>query len=138
MLKALIMGAQIMIQQLTPNLPTDAIEPTAAFFSKIGFEVTVRVPEEGPMGFAILANGNQQVMYQTRQSLAEDDKIFADAGSPVFLYVTVSDLDGVVAKLAGYEIVMAERTTFYGAREVSFREPSGHIVTFAEFPERAE
>lgn len=138
MLKALIIGAQIMIQQLTPNLPTDAIEPTAAFFAKVGFEVSVRVPEEGPMDFAILVNGSQQVMYQTRASLTEDDAVFADAGSPVFLYVTVGDLDAVAAKLEGYDIAMPERTTFYGAREISYREPSGHIVTFAEFPERQE
>lgn len=135
MFKALILGTQMMIQQLTPNLPTDAIEPTAEFFAKVGFEVTVRVPDDGPMDFAILANGSQQVMYQTRKSLAEDDALFANAGSPVFLYVTVNDLDAVAAKLAGYEVAMEERTTFYGAREISFREPSGHIVTFAQFPE---
>jgi predicted lactoylglutathione lyase len=127
-----------MIQQLTPNLPTDAIEPSAEFFGKVGFNVAVRVPDEGAMDFAILVNDSQQVMYQTRQSLTEDDSVFANAGSPVFLYVTVSDLDGVAAKLDGFEVAMKERTTFYGAREISYREPSGHIVTFAEFPDRAE
>jgi len=127
-----------MIQQLTPNLPTDAIEPSAEFFAKVGFSVAVRVPDEGMMGFAILANGDQQVMYQTRQSLAEDDALFANAGSPVFLYVTVSDLDSIAAKLEGYEVAMEERTTFYGAREISYKEPSGHIVTFAQFPEQSE
>ncbi|UTW58928.1 hypothetical protein KFE96_01070 [Kordiimonas sp. SCSIO 12603] len=136
MLKALILGAQIMIQQLTPNLPVDSIEPSAEFFAKIGFEVTVRVPEEGAMGFAILMNGNQQVMYQTHDSLKEDDASLATAGSPVLLYVTVNDLDAVAEKLKGYDKVMEERTTFYGAREITYREPGGHLVTFAQFPEQ--
>ncbi|MCK0070300.1 VOC family protein [Kordiimonas laminariae] len=136
MLKALILGAQIMIQQLTPNLPVDSIEPSAEFFAKIGFEVTVRVPEGGAMGFAILVNGNQQVMYQTYDSLKEDDASLATAGSPVLLYVTVNDLDAVAEKLKGYDKVMAERTTFYGAREITYREPGGHLVTFAQFPEQ--
>ena len=136
MLKALILGTQIMIQQLTPNLPVDSIEPSAEFFSKVGFQVTVRVPEEGTMGFAILVNGSQQVMYQTRESLKEDDAALATAGSPVLLYVTVSDLDAVAKKLAGYDQVMEERTTFYGAREITYREPGGHLVTFAQFPEQ--
>lgn len=123
-----------MIQQLTANLPVDTIEPSADFFAKVGFEVFVRVPDKGPMGFAILANGTQQVMYQTYASLKEDSAVFAEAGKPVLLYITVSDLNAVAAKLEGYKIGMEERTTFYGAREITYREPGGHLVTFAEFP----
>ncbi len=135
MLKTLILGVQIMIQQLTPNLPVDVIEPSAEFFAKVGFEVTIRVPEEGKMGFAILVNGTQQVMYQTRESLIEDDASLATAGSPVLLYITVANLDAVAAKLTGYEKAFEERTTFYGAREITYREPGGHLVTFAQFAE---
>ncbi len=135
MFKALILGTQIMIQQLTPNLPVETIEPSAEFFAKVGFEVTVRMPEEGTMGFAILVNGNQQVMYQTHASLKEDHPVLATGASPVMLYITVSDLNAVAAKLSGYEQPMKERTTFYGAREITYREPGGHLVTFAQFAE---
>lgn len=126
-----------MIQQLTANLPVDAIEPTAEFFGKVGFEVTVRVPEEGAMGFAILANGTQQVMYQTKESLQEDSATFAGAANtaPVMLYITVDDVKAVAEKLQGYEIAMDWRETFYGAMEIGFKEPGGHLVTFAEFPD---
>ncbi|MEX0300129.1 MAG: VOC family protein [Kordiimonas sp.] len=126
-----------MIQQLTPNLPVEAIEPSAAFFEKIGFEVAVRVPEEGAMDFAILMNGDQQVMYQTKQSLIDDSPAFAKAAdvAPVLLYVTVPDVKAVAAALEGYEVSMDWRETFYGAKEIGFTEPGGHMVTFAEFPD---
>lgn len=126
-----------MIQQLTPNLPVDAIEPSAEFLGKIGFEVTVRVPEEGAMDFAILVNGDQQVMFQTKQSLIDDSEAFAAATkvAPVLLYVTVPDVAAVAAVLEGYEVSMDWRETFYGAKEIGFTEPGGHMVTFAEFPD---
>ncbi len=126
-----------MIHQLTPNLPVDTIEPSANFFGKIGFEVSVRVPEEGPMDFAILMSGTQQVMYQTKQSLVDDSPAFAAASNvaPVLLYITVPDVKAVAAALEGYEISMDWRKTFYGAKEIGFTEPGGHMVTFAEFPD---
>jgi hypothetical protein len=30
------------------------------------------------------------------------------------------------------------RTTFYGATEISIKDPAGHIVTFAEFAAAAQ
>lgn len=128
-----------MIQQLTPNLAVDRIEPSAEFFEKVGFEVSVQVPEGDHMGFAILVKENNQVMFQTRTSIIEDSEAFAAAAvaAPVMLYVTVSDLAAVAKMLEGYDVNMAERETFYGAKEIGFKEPGGHLVTFAEFPDRA-
>jgi len=128
-----------MIHQLTPNLAVDRVEPSAEFFKKVGFEQTVEVPEGDHLGFAILVHGHNQVMLQTRTSIREDSNAFLDAADagPALLYVTVPDLDTVVAALSDYPIDMQERETFYGAREVGYREPGGHIVTFAEFPDPA-
>jgi predicted lactoylglutathione lyase len=125
-----------MITQLTPNLAVDRIEPSAEFFGKVGFEVTVQVPEEDHMGFAILVNDTQQVMFQTRTSILDDCPEIKDAatGSPVLLFITVPDVKAVAKALEGYEVAMDWRQTFYGATEIAYREPGGHIVTFAEFP----
>lgn len=124
-----------MITQLTPNLAVDRIEPSAEFFSKVGFEVTVQVPEGDHMGFAILVNGTQQVMFQTRTSIKDDCPEIEDAstGSPVLLFITVPDVKAVAKALEGYEVAMNWRETFYGATEIGYREPGGHIVTFAQF-----
>lgn len=125
-----------MISQVTANLAVDRVEPSAAFFKKVGFEQTVEVPEGDHLGFAILVHGQNQVMLQTRTSIRDDSDAFLDAvdGGPSLLYVTVPDLAAIVGALTDYPIDMQERTTFYGAREVGYREPGGHIVTFAQFP----
>ena len=126
-----------MIVQLTPNLPVDTIEPSATFFAKVGFSVALRTPDTGPMGFVILGNGSQQVMLQSRKGLAADHSAFRDAGqtTSVMLYVIVDDVDLVATMLAGYDIVMDFRETAYGSKEICFKEPGGHLVTFAQFPD---
>jgi uncharacterized glyoxalase superfamily protein PhnB len=45
----------------------------------------------------------------------------------------VDDLAQTLAATAGAEVVMAERTTFYGAKEFGVKDPAGHFLTFAQF-----
>jgi len=125
-------GADPMIDSITPVLPVDRIEPSITFFEKVGFAKTVEVPEGDHIGFAILSDGKIEIMYQTTTSIAEDSGM--TGGTPVLLFVKVQDIDAV-AKAMGdsYDIVMPRRETFYGATEIGYREPGGHIVTFAQF-----
>ncbi|MDA1259245.1 MAG: hypothetical protein O3A20_01340 [Planctomycetota bacterium] len=44
----------------------------------------------------------------------------------------VADLDAVIAATRGCEIVVPERTTFYGMRELAVRAPGGFLVIFAQ------
>ncbi len=125
-------GAGPMIDSITPVLPVDRIEPSIAFFEKVGFKVTTEVPEDDHLGFAIISDGKIELMYQTRTSIASDTEI--EGGAPVLLFVTVPDLDAVVKALGdSFKVVMPRRETFYGATEIGYREPGGHIVTFAQF-----
>jgi len=126
-----------MIKSLTPVIPVERIEPTAAFFARVGFKITVSVPEGDHMGFAILSNGEAEVMAQTRTSIAEDSDAFAEATqtAPVLLYLQVDDIDATDKALMGETVIMPRRETFYGAKETGYREPGGHFVTFAQFPE---
>ena len=81
-------------------------------------------------------DGTNQIMLQTRQSLREDSEAFlpaAEATGPSLLFITVDDVEAVAEKLAGHDVVMQMRDTFYGAKEISFLEPGGHVMTFAEF-----
>jgi hypothetical protein len=43
----------------------------------------------------------------------------------------VSDFEDVKRRLDGYPVVMQERVTFYGMREIGVAEPNGHTVVFA-------
>ena len=129
-----------MILQSTPVLFVDKIEPSEAFFAKLGFERTVGVPEGDEMGFIIMMQGGRSdsglgVMLQTRTSAANDmteadPKLFDGAGT--FLFMSVADVDAAARALEGYEQFLPKRETFYGATEVGFREPGGHYVVLAQ------
>ncbi|WP_417462710.1 VOC family protein [Kordiimonas sp.] len=129
-----------MIKSLTPVLPVNRIEPSLAFFERVGFEKLDEVPEGDHLGFVILANGEIQLMYQTRTSIKGDHDVLPNEtdGTPALIYITVTDLDAIAEALEGFNLIMPERTTFYGAREIGYREPGGHVVTFAQFAERAD
>lgn len=123
------------MKKLTPVLYVDAIEPSLPFWvDRLGFEITVEVPEGDRLGFIILKKDNVEVMYQTEESVGKDVPALADSpkgGS--FLFIEVDDLDAVESALTGIEPVVPRRKTFYGADELIVREPAGNVVTFARF-----
>ena len=128
------------MKRATPLLSVDAIEPCLPFWTTLGFEVTVTVPHEDALGFAMLHNGSVELMYQSRASLAADlgasgapaslpDEL-TDAAAAIFM--EVEDLDAVVAALGDAEVIVPRRQTFYGMEEVFVRATCGTIVGFAQ------
>jgi hypothetical protein len=53
--------------------------------------------------------------------------------SVFFLRVEVPDLAVVRGALRGFPLFKEERKTLYGSTEIVYREPAGHVVTFAQF-----
>jgi len=120
------------MQSLTPILLVEAIEPCLDFWKRLGFEITVQVPEGDVIGFVILKNGPVEVMYQTRDSVAKDVPSMAEFPSSSILYIHVTNLDEIIAAVGGAPVLIPKRTTFYGATEYSVREPGGSAVSFSE------
>ena len=120
------------MQSLTPIMIVDAIEPCLGFWERLGFKVTVSVPDGDALGFVILNNGPMELMYQTRASVAKDVASMADFPSSSILYMHVNNLDEVIAAVAGAPVLIPKRTTFYGATECGVQEPGGNAVTFSE------
>ncbi|HEV1288351.1 MAG TPA: hypothetical protein VNU44_23705 [Bryobacteraceae bacterium] len=120
------------MQSLTPILLVDAIEPCLNFWMRLGFEVTVQVPDGDTIGFVILKNGPVEVMYQTRASVAKDVPSMTEFPSSSILYIHVTNLDEIIAAVAGAPVLIPKRTTFYGATEYAVREPGGSAVSFSE------
>lgn len=124
------------IRKLTPVLFVERIEPCLLLWERqLGWSRTVEVPEGEHLGFVILQKDGVELMYQSRASLAADLPAVAaakTAGSS-FLFLEVADLAAVQARLGDTEIVSPLRQTFYGSRELTVREPGGHLVTFAQF-----
>jgi uncharacterized glyoxalase superfamily protein PhnB len=120
--------------KITPVLIVDAIEPSLRFWvDKLGFEKTVEVPEGDKLGFVILQKGGCEVMLQSRESVRKDAGPAADAVLELgaSMYIEVDDFADALQRAAGAEVLIPERTTFYGMREIVVREPGGHVLGFA-------
>ncbi len=123
------------MKKLSPVIFVEQIEPCLDFWvGRLGFARTIEVPHGDRLGFAAVVRGNVEVMYQSRASVAADIPVlaegpFARSGA---LFIEVDSLDEILPKLDGVEVVVPERTTFYGAREIFVRAPCGTVVGFAE------
>ncbi|HEV8046304.1 MAG TPA: VOC family protein [Terriglobales bacterium] len=123
------------VKKITSLLFAEEIEPCLKFWmERLGFEKTIDVPEGNKLAFAILQKDGVELMYQTYSSAEKDISAVSPKirKGPSFLYVEVENLDQIVSAMKGAEVVMPVRTTFYGAREIGIRDPTGHIVTFAQ------
>ena len=127
------------MKKLTPVLYVEEIEPVLPFWvDRLGFTKTTELAEGERLGFVILQKGDVEIMYQTRASVQND--VPELAGTPMggaLIFIQVDDLDTVAAALDGIAPVTPRRRTFYGADELIVREPSGSVVTFAQFDESA-
>jgi len=124
------------IKKITPVLLVEEIEPCVQFWvERLGFAKTIEVPEGKKLGFVALQKGNVEIMYQSFASVEKDSAFLAQKyrKGPTFLYIEVESLDDLIAATAGTNVVMPERKTFYGAREIGVTDPAGHVLTFAQF-----
>ena len=120
--------------KITAVLLVDEIEKSLPFWVELmGFEKTVDVPEGDRLGFVILVRDGAELMLQTIASARKDAPVFVPDGSAsrAWLFIEVADFADVLKRLEGYPVALAERTTFYGMREIGVIEPGGHNAIFA-------
>jgi uncharacterized glyoxalase superfamily protein PhnB len=121
--------------KITTVLIVEEIEKSLAFWvDRMGFQKTVDVPEGDRLGFVILVRDGAELMMQTLSSVRKDEPRFAPerlVTKGCGLFIEVSDFEDVKRRLEGYPVVMQERVTFYGMREIGVAEPNGHTVVFA-------
>lgn len=122
------------MKKLSPVIMVDAIEPCLPFWERLGFQKTAEVPEGDKLGFVILAKDGVEVMYQTFESVEHDAPglLARVRGHGAALFIEVGDIEAVDRALAGVEVVVPRRKTFYGMDEIGVREPGGHVVMFAQ------
>ena len=123
------------VKRVTPVLYVEEIEPCLSFWvDRLGFRKTAEVPDGNKLAFVSLQHGSTEIMFQTFASQEKDipgwSKQFRGS---TFLYIEVVKLDDILAALRGVEPEVPERTTFYGAREIGYKDPAGHVALFAEF-----
>lgn len=121
------------MKKMTPIVFVDAIEPCLPFWTEwLGFEVTVTVPQDDALGFAILQRGSVELMLQSLASVEADiPALVADvSGGATTLFIEVESLDPYLETLSA-PILVPRRQTFYGMDEIFVRGPCGSIVGLA-------
>ena len=119
--------------KITPVLFTEKIESAIPFWvDRLGFEKTVEVPDGDRLAFVILQKDGAELMFQTMASAEKDVPQLAHYATPrAGTFIEVEDFDDLLKRVEGVEVMMPERTTFYGMREIQVREPGGNIICFA-------
>src|SRR5580704_400169 len=105
------------VKKITAILLVEEVEPCVDFWTqRLGFEKTAEVPDGDTLAFAMLQKGGAEIMYQTYASVAKDNPHpdMLTRRGPTFLYIEVDDLAAAREGTKGAEVVMEERTTFYG------------------------
>ena len=123
------------MESLSPNIFVTDINKTIEFYTLLGFEVAMSVPETGPdLVWAMMVKGNVSMMFQTMESLGEElPEIKRTDGGSLLLYIKLQgiraffeDIKDKVTVLKGLE------KTFYGATEFSILDNNKYVLTFAE------
>ena len=123
------------INRAAAVLFVERVEATRDFFKRVGFVVSVEIPDGGAVGFAMLERDGVHVMVETLDNDHEPQALrnVTKASRHAALFVEVDELDAVIAALDGEKILVERHKTFYNSDELTYQEPGGHLVTFAQF-----
>lgn len=122
------------MDSISPNIFVKDINKTIEFYKQLGFNLTMTVPEEGDLIWAMMSNGNITFMFQTFDSLGSDlPEISRQDGGSLLLYIQLKAIreyhDRIKDKV---NVIKGLEKTFYGATEFSIQDINGYILTFAE------
>ena len=122
------------MNSLTPNIFVEDINETINFYKNLGFAITMTVPEEGDLVWAMMSCGNVQFMFQTFDSLGDEiPAISREDGGSLLLYIQIKNIRQFHDKIKeNVKIIKELEKTFYGATEFSVQDNNGYVLTFAE------
>lgn len=123
--------------KLTPNLMVADVNETIKFYhDNFGFDAVVTIPDTGKFNFAILSNGDVELMIQKRESFSQDVNLPLEQqiGGTFSLFFEVNDIMPLFDKTtsAGLQVMRELHQTFYGSKEFTVRDNNGYILTFSE------
>ena len=123
------------MESLTPNIFVNSMNETIAFYTSIGFQLVMTVPQEGTnFAWVMMANGNVTFMFQTFASLGNElPEISRQNGASQLLYIKLKNIREFFDRIKDkVKVLKPIETTFYGATEFSIRDTNNYVLTFAE------
>jgi uncharacterized glyoxalase superfamily protein PhnB len=98
-------------------------------------EIIIWWEKETPLDYAMVKQGNVEIMFQSRESLAHDLPLYKDeimGASPTF-YIEVNGVDDLYDRIKDKtRIVRGPYEAFYGMKEFYIQDCNGYIIGFAE------
>lgn len=123
------------MESISPNIFTNDMKATVAFYQILGFTKTMSVPEEGEdLIWAAMTDGKVTMMFQSFESLGEElPEISRAKGGSLLLYIDVKNIGEFFEEIsAKVTVLKGLEKTFYGATEFSILDNNGYVLTFAE------
>lgn len=123
------------MESLTVNLFVKDINMSIAFYKQLGFEVTMTVPEQGDLVWAMIMNDGVTIMLQTFASMGDElpDIDRTKSGGTLLLYIKLKNIRSFFEKIKNIvEVVKGLEKTFYGATEFTIKDVDNYHLTFAE------
>lgn len=120
------------LKKLTPVLLAEDVQAVINFWAEFGLSAPMTVPDDDGVMFAIVTNGEIELMYQTKKSARSDNADAVEGIDRAMIYIEVNSFDEIIDVANKYDIVKPEHMTDYGAREIYIRDPAGNVIGFAE------
>jgi len=122
------------MESISANIFVKDINETITFYQHLGFKVTMKVPEQGDLVWAMMTCGKVSFMFQTFESLGSElPSISRKDGGSLLFYIQIKEIrqfhDKVKDKV---NVIKGLEKTFYGATEFSIQDINGYLLTFAE------
>ena len=137
-----------MLKKLWCNMMVADVNKSIEFYADVlGFQHVMSVPmgseeilsQYDPnkvLVYALIKNGDIELMLQEQKSLRENVPAFADSAdisSSAVLYFEVDDLERLAARLKTQcEVVRDLHDTFYGMKEFYVKDLNGYVLGFAQ------
>jgi uncharacterized glyoxalase superfamily protein PhnB len=122
------------METLAPNIFVHDMKQTVDFYSKLGFTVSMSVPETGVFDWVMMTNGSVTMMFQTFTSIENDlPDIKRTNGGSLLLYIKLKNIRSFFEQIKEkVSVLKGLEKTFYGATEFSIKDCNDYILTFAE------
>ncbi len=135
------------MKKLNPNLMVKDVKETVEFYqNNLGFQLIMAVPEtqdgilneipeDKKVVYALVKNGDVEIMFQAEKSFKEDVPVLKDSqiGASCTFYIELENVENFYNSIKDKVDVVKELfTTWYGMKEVYIRDNNGYILTIAE------
>ena len=81
------------MKSISPNIFVRDINETINYYKHLGFELTMTVPEEGDLVWAMMTSGKVSFMFQSFESLGEElPEISRQDGGSLLLYIQIKEI----------------------------------------------